>query len=418
MALYSIISTKKDTAGWTYRIFYLAILIWIIAVAAWKLIFSPPGWGFYDWLYNYGGGFIRRGLTGELLFAITDITGISPVIIIRTVSLICFAILATYLYKRLNKLGLGWQVLLCSFTLGALAFYPADFMRRDYIELTLLLAILSLHHRMPLTAWIAVGNIIAIFGILLHEATFFFTVPALIMVTNIDVKNIFKSALAWLPAIATFLICCIFKGNAEMLDPIVSAVNTHYPGMIQANKVPEALLFIKANSSNVMSMHIDYNFTGFPHRIPIPTAAFTLFLICYIFYMAIAMPVAFARVKPETPTINRLGRIMIFQFICLIPMFSVLSCDMSRVAVYWIISSYLIFLSLSAEESDSLFKSWFYTPCDFIAGRMLKILPPSRLLVTALFLFIGVPDVGRSVHSIIKFSPAYKIFYNSILKLI
>ena len=79
----------------------------MVSTVAWMLATSTaPGWNFYDWLYNYEGGFIRRGLTGEILFAITDFTGISPVLAVSLLSLSCFVILVCYVARKFIKLGL------------------------------------------------------------------------------------------------------------------------------------------------------------------------------------------------------------------------------------------------------------------------------------------------------------------------
>ncbi len=51
-----------------------------------------------------------------------------------------------------------------------------------------------------------------------------------------------------------------------------------------------------------------------------------------------------------------LSNIMLIQFFCLIPMFTVLSCDMPRVILYWIISTLLLYHFFKHDKY--IFISW------------------------------------------------------------
>lgn len=395
--------SKTDTA---YKIFYCLIAAW--ALAKFLMLFTLSrdiyNSGFADYLYNYGGGFIRRGLSGEILFLVNDYLHIPPVIFCNTISVLCFGILAYFIIRHFRREGLGWYVLLGSFALESISVYGIDFMRRDYMELALMLAILTLHRKMRFTPWLIAGNAIAIFALLLHEATFFFMIPALVLITNLRTGNILKATAAWLPAIAVFLICCLFKGTPEQQQPIIDAINYHFPGLLNEENIPWALQFIGMDSSKVFKLHIEYNITAMPHRLPIPAFAFTLFLICYVFYMAIAMPLAFARKTIAPNTRNALARILIIQLICLLPMFLLLSCDISRICVYWVISSYIVYLSLPHDQIDLMFRPRYNQIIDRTCGWLFRIFPSKRLVITILFLIIGIPMVHRSLHIIWEIS--------------
>lgn len=382
--------SKTDTA---YKILYCLIAAWALAKLLSLLTRSIDiaTSGFADFLYNYGGGFIRRGLSGEILFVVNDYLHIPPVVFCNTVSVLCCAVLAYFIVRHFNREGLSWYVLLGGFALGSISVYGIDFMRRDYMELALMLAILTLHRKMRFTPWLIAGNAIAIFALLLHEATFFFMIPILVLITNLRTRNILKASAAWLPAIAVFLICCLFKGNTDQQQSIIDAVNYHFPGLLDEENIPWALQFIGMDSSKVFKLHIDYNITAIPHRLPIPTLAFTLSLICYVFYMAIAMPLAFARKAIASETRNVLARILIIQLICLLPMFLLLSCDFSRICVYWVISSYIVYLSLPHDQIDCMFRPRYNRIINRICHWMFRILPPKKLVITILFLIIGHP---------------------------
>lgn len=154
--------SKTDTA---YKILYCLIAAWALAKLLSLLTRSIDiaTSGFADFLYNYGGGFIRRGLSGEILFVVNDYLHIPPVVFCNTVSVLCCAVLAYFIVRHFNREGLSWYVLLGGFALGSISVYGIDFMRRDYMELALMLAILTLHRKMRFTPWLIAGNAIAIF---------------------------------------------------------------------------------------------------------------------------------------------------------------------------------------------------------------------------------------------------------------
>ena len=407
--------TKADIA---YKVFYCLIAAWAFAKFLMLFTLSRDIYesGFADYLYNYSGGFIRRGLSGEILFLVNDYLHIPPIIFCNTISVLSFAILAYFIIRHFHREGLGWYVLLGSFALGSISTYSIDFMRRDYIELALMLAILTLHRKMRLAPWLIAGNGIAIFALLLHEATFFFMIPALVLITNLKTDNIVKATAAWLPSIAVFMACCLFKGTPEQQQPIIDAIHHHFPGLLEDGNIPWLLQFIGMDSATAFKLHIDYNITSIAHRLPIPAFAFTMFLICYIFYMAIAMPLAFAHKPLGITTGNRLARILIIQLTCLLPMFLLLSCDFSRICVYWVISSYIVYLSLSHEQIDTMFRPRYNRIIDRISNRLFRILPLNKLIITIMFLIIGIPIIKRAVHSIWAFSYLNK-FIQSILNI-
>lgn len=290
--------------------------------------------------------------------------------------------------------------------LGSIACYDLDFMRRDYMELALFLSIVILYKRSSTKVWLATGNIIAIIAILLHEATFFFTIPILVLITNINIKNIIKSTACWLPSIAAFCICCVYKGNAEMTTPIINAVSSHFPYLIE-EQIPWPFVYVDADSIDVMKTHLGINFLHVLHTVPIPAFIITFLIWIMIFYLSIGFPTCFSKTVFGKSAQNSLANIIFFQFIALLPMFTILSCDISRVSVYWIISSFIVFFIIPESQTGSMFKPFWVKTTSHITARMLTIAPPSKTILTFLFLFIGIPAIHRTFSEIFQHSPFY-----------
>ncbi|MGC8529497.1 MAG: hypothetical protein ACP5OP_04775, partial [Leptospirillia bacterium] len=61
---------------------YFLIILVFIAVGAWNQIGFHEGFNIGDWLINYQGGFVRRGLIGEILYHLSRLTTVSPAILL------------------------------------------------------------------------------------------------------------------------------------------------------------------------------------------------------------------------------------------------------------------------------------------------------------------------------------------------
>ena len=385
--------------------FYLLLTVWVLDRLLNRVMnpydFSDPDSSFYDFLFNYSAGFIRRGLNGEILFALHNWFGIPPTLFVTVVSLACFAIISWFLVKNFIRKGMGLQVLLASFALGALAQYGFDFMRRDYMELALLLAVIYSYKNLSVRRWLILGNALMIFGMLLHEGTFFHTVPALIILTYLDTDKFWKSCLAWSPCILTLLICCIFKGTPADLPMIEGTARDTFPALFQTAETPQILAYIAWDKNDVFKMVIHDNITGVD-SLGIPAIVYTLALICYVGFLAILMPVAFARKRIKRDNVKLLTTIMLFQLISLLPMLLLFSIDFSRDMLYWVISSYIIYFGLNERESVKIVNSRLTRFIPALGKRTTRYVqsPISKIGFTLLLIMVGIPFVGRTLELI------------------
>ena len=88
---YSFIFNTKNS--------FIQILIIALFIGAFIIqVFSAFGWGheswqMTDWLINYEGGFVRRGLPGTLFLMASEKTGIYPNYLVIFFSVVIFLIL-------------------------------------------------------------------------------------------------------------------------------------------------------------------------------------------------------------------------------------------------------------------------------------------------------------------------------------
>lgn len=371
-------------------------------------IYQEPYWGdFGDYLYNYSGGFIRRGLTGEILIFLKERFSASPLMVCYVTSIMGYAIVAYYVLSKFRTKGLGPAILITGFTLGSVFIFGFAPMRRDYIELALFIAIIWSYRRLKTSQWLVLSNIIAILGILLHEATFFFMVPVCILLTVTRLHGIVKACAAWLPSIIAFAICCIYKGDAEMYVRIVDAAQALAPDAFAGGAVPGALPYIGKSTDEVFAFHIGMNFTDRIYGLPLPVGIVTVFYFVYVPFITIAALKVFSRRSPGARRLGALLSLIGFQFIFLLPMFTVLSCDICRVCLYWVMSSLIVWLTLGEEDVEALFGDRYNQLCrKTVVGMLSPRVARSKILLAFCVLFIGVTFYRRQPMDMALSSPA------------
>ncbi len=98
------------------------------------------GWGFTEFLINFEGGFVRRGLLGEILLWITTHTGIHPHIIITAICLLSFGFVLSFFLCAFKKRGYCWWIVFSPLLCGFLVY----FIRKDYLLYCVLIGMLWL----------------------------------------------------------------------------------------------------------------------------------------------------------------------------------------------------------------------------------------------------------------------------------
>jgi hypothetical protein len=99
-----------------------------------------------------------------------------------------------------------------------------------------------------------------------------------------------------------------------------------------------------------------------------------------------------------------LSSVLSFQFICLLPFFLILSCDLGRIFFYWVASSFAIFLLIPKNIIEKLFPSFFVVFIERVNRRLTFFLCPTKTTVALLMIFIGMPIFIFSFNYVIESS--------------
>lgn len=98
-------------------------------------------WRSGDWLINYGGGFVRRGLLGELILRITPAKVPATLWAVFTVQSVCYAILIAYFLRFLRHANYSWGAVALACSPAGIAFMgwdPQGGFRKEIIGLAAL----------------------------------------------------------------------------------------------------------------------------------------------------------------------------------------------------------------------------------------------------------------------------------------
>lgn len=399
-----------------------------------------------DWLINYEGGFVRRGLIGQILYYIYTLVPYDvmfAVLIITYASTILFAALMFYLFYK-NKLS--WPLLLMPFMLGGFLLFNATIYRRDALMLLMIFLVIYLYrkyltataHRTTQLLLLYASGIISI---LTHEAAFFCFVPFVLLhyytVTSgtTAMKKIVKSLLFSSPFILSMAAVCLFKGNPHVSGAIWESWHPYLES--QYGQIPPMGAAVKAlewETLDTFRLHFRINFLNpitcdkpnfalFLHNIPCAIPWFFIFIGVYYLCINVNRLKIFPYEDGSNDTqINALlPQILLIQFIGHLPMFTVLSCDTRRVMFYCIFSSFFILSQFLATKQTLTIPH--ITP---LSNKLSSLLRGDRsrtatAVFVFVFLFLGVPYGSFTVNEYIGSTVIFRIYFTirySLLSLI
>ena len=215
-------------------------------------------WSLSEWMINYQGGFVRRGLMGEILHQLNFSSGVIPAIYVLVLGLYCIysiIFIVNYLVSKINST----TVLILSLLIPGGIFHMAmgvSFYTRKEILFLIQFGILCLLYQMICRStknlksiWIASYGALAIFGgiflTLVHEAYLFMVYPITLYLCvflrgeNKDSKLIRIITFIYILVIPIiFLICSVNHGDQmisqaiwdsyQLSDRLILAPNAPY----------------------------------------------------------------------------------------------------------------------------------------------------------------------------------------------
>lgn len=329
--------------------------------------FRPLGFDFKsyevsDWLVNYEGGFVRRGLIGQVLMELEKLHLYDVRLAIAAIIAVCSVAILWILVRIFRREG--WSLLIIPTGLCLGYTFLNIWGRRDLLSLTMTFFIF-LSYRNAVSRqrnWLSWGafQILSILQILIHEASFFYTFPILMLYEFHRLRTrqhsvatcVAKCLLPFLPMLVTMAVACIFKGDRQIAEVIWASwgkmFSAFQPEAI--NQMGQSIEALGWDASETFGNHLYTSYLGCFHPsywgIPL-----TLFNLLATYYLLTRVNSVKTGIYPQRAMSHvTMSDIVLIQFVALLPMYTVLSCDWGRTLPYLVISSVFFYHIFKQEE--------------------------------------------------------------------
>jgi hypothetical protein len=422
---YPIIMTRtKNNILNVYFLFFLSILL----IKFFSFIYNgyaKESWPITEFLINYEGGFVRRGLLGQVILYIYQLTGINPYTTILFLCISAYVILIGFFVKSFIHKGYTLFFLPFVFFLGNPIIH--DFwVRKDII--IVLFFIVSVHFAVKDGLLNVIYlNLLLSTSLLIHESSGFLVFPILFLIlqakyfssyNNSKILGFLVSILRMLPAILVFFCVLYFKGSPEIANKIWASWKAiDFP--IQTDNyepAPAAIDAISWSLSNGLSS-VTNTLKNFNDGIYAPIAWILIIAIIY-FILTNTSELKFSILNYK-PTINfnriHISAILILQLACVLPLF-ILGWDYGRWIFYWTATSFAIIILIPEKLLNTLFPKFILVISTTINNILDRLLNKSTVLMFCLL--IGFSGYSWYLISAVNSSALYITirFISEILK--
>ena len=408
---------KSITTTHGYRVFrilciLLAIWMLYVLVSSYWSQFNYLSFGLSDWMINYEGGFVRRGLAGQFLLELYEVHPYSLRNAVAVIVIVSFVLLQWLLIRLFRNEGWSCTILFGPFMIYNVMtrFNMGQFaMRRDFFVLLMMWGVFYLysksrdkHFSLSFLAFQLLGVLI----LLIYEPSFFFTFPILLVNYYMHLLRKGKSKMLCVvmslvyfsPFILTMVVLCLYNGTEDTATLIWNSwipCMENYPTG-SGLEMGAGVEFLTRGTADVMKFHLEKNFIGsFLLSHNLPSLPFTLGNIVIIYYLVTRLnTVDLKWNKISSYDVNKMSDVLLIQFVSLIPMFTVLSCDWGRNFPYWVVSSLVAYHYF---KNDDMHVSIVRNVSTLLQGGMswLKILQNPWMYLLILF-SIPIPYCFRA----------------------
>jgi hypothetical protein len=328
-----------------------SITLWILWVllgfAVTRQFYSSLSWGHQswqltDWLINYAGGFVRRGLPGEVIMRLSAATGVAANHVAIGAALASYLCLVAW-FLRNTRRDFPLTLVVSCVVLGFPA-YQDSILRKDCLGLLLFIGCLEIGRaRMPRLLGPILVNLSACVAILFHETFLFYALLALIFFRRPNEPDtsrtlIQRRVIMLLPALGCFLLAVIFHGTPT----VANAVNDSWlplwqqtnPGDPSTGEPSAAIAALGWSTAQGMSLPLDMLKSGIYQ----PAAWMCVFMVSLMLMLGFTGRGDISKIREAQV---RMSATLLTQ-LCLISPLFVLGFDYGRWLFFWTASSMIL----------------------------------------------------------------------------
>jgi hypothetical protein len=323
------------------------LLVWAVGTQIIdSLSWGHDSWQLSEWLINYAGGFVRRGLLGSVIGTLTAATGIQANHLVIVTSLISYLLLTFWFLRRSTKVFPA--ALLLSGMLMGLPGYQDSIIRKDCLGVLFFLGCLKVENSRfaPATRFI-LGNLLACIAILSHETFVFYALPAYVLFSRfssgpINMRTMGLRVFSISPAILCFLITAKYHGDPQIAEaindswlPLWRLTDAGNPAIQQAATAIQAVGW---TSEKGLSLALNLITSGFYQ----PFAWLMVFSVSFALVVLFTNRNADRPGSPSMETRIQVAAILVAQLVSISPLF-ILGVDYGRWLFFWIASSVILY---------------------------------------------------------------------------
>lgn len=345
-----------------------------------------------EFLINYQGGFVRRGLIGEVIHWICTTTGIEAYHLIVPITIVCFVSVCVFFFVKFNRRHLNWWILATPIFLGMPHNTLVCAANKDFMIILMVIAMLYAYRKISsATAKAVVMNLLMVIALNIHEVIFFYGYPVMALLILSDDECRWskgtKALSAALP-IVVFIAICIFKGNADIAQAIHNSWIDYMPEEYGTEPFG-SVGAIGWTLQDTIKMHMEKSFFSTSYDI------YGIFVrpIIWIFIYYLITNAVFVFKKPtsdlEETDRRNLSALTLMLFVTMLPMFLFLSCDYIRLEYYITATVFATFIIVDREVISRMFPQKFMRVADTINRHLTRLLPPNKGTIALLLLFIA-----------------------------
>lgn len=324
-------------------IYFIAIICF---VAIYSFVYIPDyeTYEISDWMINYEGGFVRRGLIGQCLLWANHIHSFDIRYAIVLIEAFFYVLFLYLIFKIFNKYK--WSLLgamfpiVCSTT--SLTVYRRDFMMLClcYLSYKLFFRYLKDNRINSLIISIMIMSV----SITIYEPIFFVMVPVLVLQYWNKKKNIINSLFIFLIPILCMVLSCIFRGTDNQVNDIWQSWLPYLSQYvdIQNENIGFAIQFLGLTNQEVFSLHYECTFRD---NMPLWTIISLIIVFSLAYFLCTYVPSVYREGKRLCENIDKyeISKILLFQLFIQLPIFTLLSCDYGRTIPMSLYTSFFIF---------------------------------------------------------------------------
>jgi len=411
------------------RLFYFLFISYLLVLLINQILhgYTKESWQITEFLINFQGGFVRRGLLGELIHIAYTKAGINPYLLIISLSLSAYILLIWIFFKYSKQYGSVFLLLPFVFLLGG-PIINNYWVRKDILILLVFFFVTKLSFNKSSNS-ILLLNLLLIIGLLIHETLGFFCFPILALtLLSFNIKSdtkkitpgsVILTLVQLFPSFVIFILCIYYNGGSTVASLIwKSWESVDFPfNAFAENQIPAAIDGLSRSLPQQLGMMINgvrNTSNGFS------TVIMWGFLLMFIYAILINInklsPGLFNKSGTKKIDRNDFSNILTLQILGIFPLF-ILGSDYGRWVFLWVVSSFLIVFIIPHNSIVTIIPKQIASLSSRLTIVVDSVFEGSRKQLILILLFLGVPFSSHGLSTYFESTPIVSVI-NFLLKIV